>query len=96
MKTELFDELVESVREGDVILRGEVQPDRIFEVSPSSEDQSYENHCGICIGADDPDGITKSRSDSERILAAQDHQKPFRDCPLLRRRYLGDRCVLAA
>ena len=32
MKDELFDELVESVREGGVILRGEAPPARTFEV----------------------------------------------------------------
>lgn len=32
MKDELFDELVESVREGAVVLRGEVPPGRQFEI----------------------------------------------------------------
>ncbi len=32
MKDELFDELVESVREGGAILRGEVSPSRAFKV----------------------------------------------------------------
>lgn len=34
MKDELFSELVESVREGGAILRGEKEPSRTFEVEP--------------------------------------------------------------
>ncbi len=33
MKDEMFDQLVESVRQGGAILRGEAKPSRIFEVS---------------------------------------------------------------
>ncbi|NUQ37588.1 MAG: type II toxin-antitoxin system MqsA family antitoxin [Caldilineales bacterium] len=35
MKDDLFDELVKSVREGGAILRGEVEPARVFAVAPS-------------------------------------------------------------
>ena len=33
MKDEMFDQLVESVRQGGAILRGEAKPSRVFEVS---------------------------------------------------------------
>lgn len=36
MKDDLFDELVRSVREGGAILRGEVEPARVFAVEPSA------------------------------------------------------------
>ncbi len=33
MKDELFDQLIESVRQGGAILRGEAKPSRVFEIS---------------------------------------------------------------
>ena len=33
MKDEMFDQLVESVRQGGAILRGEAKPSRVFKVS---------------------------------------------------------------
>ncbi|GAK55121.1 hypothetical protein U27_01952 [Candidatus Vecturithrix granuli] len=34
MKEELFEELLESVKQGDAILRGEMEPERSFEFDP--------------------------------------------------------------
>jgi hypothetical protein len=36
MKKELFDQLIEAVKEGAAILRGEQEPSRIFDFPPSS------------------------------------------------------------
>ena len=34
MRDDLFTELVESVREAGAVLRGEIEPSRVFEVKP--------------------------------------------------------------
>jgi len=44
MKAELFSELVESVREGGAILRGEVAPSRTFEVEIPQVEQIRKTH----------------------------------------------------
>lgn len=47
MKRELFDELVESVKEGMAILRGEVQPSRVFVVENMPDVKSIRSKFGI-------------------------------------------------
>ncbi len=49
MRKELFDELVESVREGMAILRGEMEPARIFVVErkPSEQVKSIRSKLGV-------------------------------------------------
>jgi len=47
MKKELFDELVESVKEGMAILRGEVQASRVFVVENKPDVKSIRSKFGI-------------------------------------------------
>jgi putative transcriptional regulator len=44
MNDEMFAELIESVREGGAILRGEVEPSRRFEIHPPDVKQIRENY----------------------------------------------------
>jgi putative transcriptional regulator len=47
MRKELFDELVESVKEGMAILRGEMEPSRIFAVEQKPDVKSIRTKFGI-------------------------------------------------
>ncbi len=55
MKKELFDELVESVREGGAILRGEIEPSRVFHHPSPASDYVPEQRFAVCIQTDDPE-----------------------------------------
>ncbi len=47
MRKELFDELVESVKEGMAILRGEMEPSRIFVVEEKPDVKTIRTKFGI-------------------------------------------------
>jgi hypothetical protein len=49
MKKDSFEQLLESVREGGAILRGEVEPSRVFNYSPvSKKRRNAEKSFAIC------------------------------------------------
>jgi putative transcriptional regulator len=47
MKKELFEELVESVKEGMAILRGEIEPSRVFVVEKKPDVKSIRSRLGV-------------------------------------------------
>ncbi len=55
MRKELFDELVESVREGGAILRGEAKPSRVFRYPSAGAPRRARKRFAICIKTDDPE-----------------------------------------
>ncbi|MDT5120527.1 MAG: hypothetical protein QOC96_9 [Acidobacteriota bacterium] len=56
MKEDSFEQLLESVREGGAILRGEVEPSRVFNYpSVSQKRRNTEKSFAICIKTDDPE-----------------------------------------
>jgi hypothetical protein len=56
MKKDSFEQLLESVREGGAILRGEVEPSRVFHYSSVSQKRrNAEKSFAICIRTDDPE-----------------------------------------
>ena len=56
MRKDRFEELLESVREGGAILRGEVTPSRVFHhPSPPEERRDPDTSFAICVRTDDPE-----------------------------------------
>lgn len=55
MKKELFDELLESVREGGQILRGEREPSRVFHHPPRESQAELKRVFAVCVETDDPE-----------------------------------------
>jgi hypothetical protein len=56
MRKDSFAQLLESVREGGAILRGEVEPSRTFNYpSASKKRRNPEKSLAICIRTDDPE-----------------------------------------
>jgi len=56
MKKDSFEQLLESVREGGAILRGEVEPSREFHYpSVSRKSRNTEKPFAICVRTDDPE-----------------------------------------
>jgi hypothetical protein len=56
MKKDSFEQLLESVREGGAILRGEVEPSRAFQYSSVPEKRrNTEKSFAICVKTDDPE-----------------------------------------
>lgn len=55
MRKELFDELVESVKQGGAIMRGEAKPSRAFHYpSERTSQRRTRKQFAICINTDDP------------------------------------------
>ena len=54
MRKELFEDLIESVKEGGAILRGEKKPSREFHFPPT-ERHEPERRFAICVQTDDPE-----------------------------------------
>src|SRR5215210_209758 len=54
MKKELFNELLESIKEGGAITRGEQQPSRIFNL-PDSPHVEVQKRFAVCVLTDDPE-----------------------------------------
>lgn len=54
MEKELFDELIESIKEVGAIQRGEKKPSREFHF-PSTERRELERRFAICVQTDDPE-----------------------------------------
>ncbi len=55
MNEQDFKELLESVREGGQILRGEREPSRVFEVNAPRGMKEPETHFAVCVQTDDPE-----------------------------------------
>jgi hypothetical protein len=55
MKEEDFQELLASVREGGAILRGEMQPSRVFKVDVPRAPRQEQPQFAICVQTDDPE-----------------------------------------
>lgn len=56
MRTDEFEELLESVREGGAILRGEVKPSRSFHHAPTPAEQwRLQKAFAICVKTDNPE-----------------------------------------
>jgi hypothetical protein len=55
MKEEEFQELLTSVREGGAILRGEMQPSRVFKVDVLRTPRQVQPQFAICVQTDDPE-----------------------------------------
>ncbi len=56
MRAEEFEQLLESVREGGAILRGEIEPSRAFPQQIASTDlRRSEKAFAICVKTDDPE-----------------------------------------
>jgi hypothetical protein len=55
MKKELFDELLESVKEGGAILRGERAPSRVFHHPPQDSQAELQRAFAVCVETDDPE-----------------------------------------
>ena len=55
MKKELFDELLESVREGGAIVRVEIEPSRVFHHPSPQSDYVPEQRFAVCTQTDDPE-----------------------------------------
>ncbi len=55
MEKELFQELVESVREGGAILRGETSPSRVFHHDTKRTRRNPAKQFAICTETDDPE-----------------------------------------
>lgn len=53
MRTEEFQQLLASVREGGAILRGETTPSRIFAHAAMANDDALEKAFAICVETDD-------------------------------------------
>ena len=54
MKKADYKRLLESVRQGGSILRGEVEPARTFEYRTPERDGKLETRLAICVKTDDP------------------------------------------
>ena len=55
MNKKAFDELIESVREGGQILRGERPPSRVFEHPTPRRRRKPSPRFAVCVQADDPE-----------------------------------------
>ncbi len=55
MNEELFGELIESVREGGAILRGEQKPSRVFQYTSQNAPTVSGQIFAICVATDDPE-----------------------------------------
>jgi hypothetical protein len=55
MKKAEYEELVESVRQGGTILRGEVEPSRIFKYKTPKREGKLVTRLAICLRTDDPE-----------------------------------------
>ena len=56
MRKDRFEQLLESVREGGAILRGEVEPSRVFHYpSAPKKRRNADKSFAICIKSDDPE-----------------------------------------
>ena len=55
MKKTEYERLLESVRQGGAILRGEASPSRSFEFPAPSRSRKLETHLAICVKTDDPE-----------------------------------------
>lgn len=56
MRKERFEQLLESVREGGAILRGEAEPSRIFHSSAAPQTRrNPDKSFAICVKTDDPE-----------------------------------------
>src|SRR5438105_2834946 len=62
MREESFEQLLESVREGGAILRGEVEPSRVFNYpSVPKKRRNAEKSLAICIRTDDPELLVPNK-----------------------------------
>src|SRR5438876_1115622 len=57
MKKADFERLIESVREGGAILRGEVSASRTFYIPTPARPRKLETRLAICIKTDDPESL---------------------------------------
>jgi hypothetical protein len=56
MKKDRFEQLLESVREGGAILRGEVEPSRVFHYPSAPKNRrNPDKSFAICVKTDDPE-----------------------------------------
>lgn len=55
MSKDRFEQLLESVREGGAILRGEVEPSRVFQYSSTPKKRRTAKSFAICVKTDDPE-----------------------------------------
>lgn len=55
MKKAEYEELLRSVRQGGAILRGEVEPSRIFKSKTPRRNGKLEARLAICVKTDDPE-----------------------------------------
>jgi hypothetical protein len=55
MRKDRFERLLESVREGGAILRGEVEPARAFQHTASKKSSYMNKSFAICVKTDDPE-----------------------------------------
>jgi hypothetical protein len=55
MRKDRFEQLLESVREGGAILRGEVEPSRAFFYPSVSKNRNLDKSFAICVKTDDPE-----------------------------------------
>ncbi|MEO7674579.1 MAG: hypothetical protein ABIU09_10950, partial [Pyrinomonadaceae bacterium] len=53
MKRETFETLIESIREGGEILRGDKKPSRVFKVRPSDSSSKIPDGFVMCVKTDD-------------------------------------------
>lgn len=62
MRKDSFEQLLESVREGGAILRGEVEPSRTFQYpAASNKRRSPEKSFAICVKTDDPELLISNK-----------------------------------
>lgn len=54
MKKEMFDELIESIKEGGAIMRGEKQPSRSFHFPDAPRAEVWQGFA-VCVMTDDPE-----------------------------------------
>lgn len=55
MKKVEYEELLESVRQGGAILRGEITPSRVFKYRTPKRNGKLETRLAICVRTDDPE-----------------------------------------
>src|SRR5437868_14183201 len=55
MRKDRFEQLLESVREGGAILRGEVEASRVFQYPESKKRRHSDKSFAICVKTDDPE-----------------------------------------
>ncbi len=69
MKEERFDELLESVREGFAILRGERKPARVFYYPSRELTTAPQEMYAICLETDDPELLQVRKLYHVRLLS---------------------------